>query len=57
MRTYFYALAIIYSFSLFGACPAMRKSSYKSRSYASPAKYATPAQVTDVYDQKIINFQ
>jgi len=56
MKTYFYALAIIYSFSLFGACPAMRKSSYKSRSYASPAKYATPAQVTDVYDPKNYKF-
>ena len=35
----------------------MRKSSYKTSSfYASPVKYATPAQTTDAYDSKNYKF-
>jgi hypothetical protein len=34
----------------------MRKSSYRISSYASPAKYATPAQTTDPYDSKNYKF-
>ena len=56
MRICFYLLAIIYTSSLFGGCPAMRKSSYRTSSYASPAKYATPAQAADPYDSKNYKF-
>ena len=56
MKIFFYLLTIIYTSSLFGACPAMRKSSYRTASYASPAKYATPAQATDPYDPKNYKF-
>jgi hypothetical protein len=54
MKFYFYLLAIIYSASLFGACPAMRKNSYKSSSafYASSARYATPAKAYDPKNYK-----
>ena len=58
MKFYLYLLAIIYSASLFGACPAMRKNSYKSStaSYASPARYATPAKAYDPNDPKNYKF-
>ena len=56
MKICFYLLAIIYTTSLFGACPAMRKSSYKTTSYTSPAKYAKPAQTADSYDSKNYKF-
>jgi ABC-type uncharacterized transport system YnjBCD substrate-binding protein len=58
MKFYFYLLAIIYSASLFGACPAMRKNAYKSStaSYASPARYATPAKAYDPNDPKNYKF-
>ena len=56
MKICFYLLAIIYTSSLFGGCPAMRKSSYRTSSYASPAKYATPAQAADPYDSKNYKF-
>ena len=56
MRICFYLLVIIYTSSLFGGCPAMRKSSYRTSSYASPAKYAKPAQTTDPYDSKNYKF-
>ena len=56
MKIYFCLLATAYTYSLFGACPAMRKSSYRTASYASPAKYATPAQTTDPYDSRNYKF-
>ena len=58
MKFYFYLLAIIYSASLFGACPAMRKNSYKSSSasYASPARYVTPAKAYNPNDPKNYKF-
>ena len=56
MKICFYLLAIIYASSLFGACPAMRKNSYRTASYASQAKYATPAQTYNPYDPKNYKF-
>jgi len=57
MKFCFYLLAFTYSASLFGACPAMRKNSYKSSaSYASPARYATPAKAYDPNDPKNYKF-
>ena len=58
MKLCFYLLAVIYSASLFAACPAMRKNSYKSSSasYASPVRYATPAKAYDPNDPKNYKF-
>ena len=56
VNIFFYLLAIIYTYSLFGACPAMRKNSYRTASYASQAKYATPAQTYNPYDPKNYKF-
>ena len=56
MKIYFCLLATAYTYSLFGACPAMRKSSYRTASYASPAKYATPAEVYNPNDPKNYKF-
>ena len=56
MKIYFCLLATAYTYSLFGACPAMRKSSYRTASYASPAKYPTPAEVYNPNDPKNYKF-
>ena len=58
MKICFYLLAVIYSASLFAACPAMRKNSYKSSSasYASPGRYATPAKAYDPNDPNNYKF-
>jgi hypothetical protein len=58
MKICFYLLAVIYSASLFAACLAMRKNSYRSSSssYANPAKYATPAKAYDPSDPKNYKF-
>jgi len=45
MKICFYLLAIIYTSSLFGGCPAMRKSSYRPASY-----------ITYSYDSKNYKF-